>query len=75
MSFENGYMTHEELEAEAGRKMIIVKVNEPMPVDKLTRIYNYMEGATAFCMLLGEMWLSQSASPTHESAVWERLDS
>lgn len=75
MSFENGYMTLEELEAEAGRKMIVVNVNDSMPAENLTRIYNYMEGATAFCMVLGEMWLSQSASPRHESAVWERLDS
>lgn len=75
MSFENGYMSLEELEAEAGRKMSIEKVNEFTDVDILAKISNYMEDATAYCMCLGQMWLSQSASPAHESAVWERLDS
>ncbi len=75
MSLDNGYLSLEELEVEAGRKMSIEKINEYTPSDTLNKIKDYMEGATAYCLFLREVWVSQSASPFHESALYERLDS
>lgn len=74
MCLKNGYLTFEELQKEAGKSIEVEKITNLTDPAIVQEIVDFgMDVPKAFCTWFDELWASQSASPKHDSAIWERI--